>query len=192
MKHIFWEFFLPLHQTELLRPAANHRALPVVLHLWVNWSASAGYRGNYNLAMTCVWFYCLTLWHTWWDIGDLKLKAHSGNLSVFPLGALLLTKQSLAEMNQDHHREEKKLCLFLSSSQSAFFVEIQIQCIQRRRVCSRSLHPLPYGWLKKLQSEKNNFTILLSRYFFTDLPVFKLRIVLMLNRIRNWMKNTIM
>lgn len=111
MKHIFWEFFLPLHQTELLRPAANHCTLPVVVHLWVNWSASAGYRGNYNLAMTCVWLYCLTLWHTWWNIGDLKLKAHSGNRSVFPLGALLLTKQSLAEMNQDHHREEKKIAL---------------------------------------------------------------------------------
>lgn len=163
---LYWEFPLPLHQTKLLRPAANHCPLPVVIYLWVNWTASAGYRGNYNLAMTWAWLYCLTLWHTCWDRGELKLKAHWGNHSMLPQRALLPTKQSSAKMTQAHNSEKKYLHLFLSSAQRALFVEIPFSMHPKMQNIFSFTASVPFmaDW-KSCKARRNNFAILLSRYF---------------------------
>lgn len=115
------------------------------------------YRGNYNLAMTCIWLYCLTPWHTCWDSGDLKLRAHSGNHSMFPKRALLLTKQSSAKMSQDHHSEKIPALIFYLLLRVPYLLKYHFQCILRRRIFSLSL-PLFHLWvIEKVAKQEEQF-----------------------------------
>lgn len=209
MKHIFRpileELHSPVHQTKLRRPAANRWPLPVVVHLWVNWSAPAGYRGNYNLATTCIWLYCLTLWQTHWDGGmggggggigawDWKLKAHSGNDSAFPPQSFAPNWTKLSQDESGSSQWGEKYLLLLSSSHGAALAEIKkdFQCILRRKIFSLSLPRFHLRVTGKVARQEEQFHNIAVEIIFTDRPLFKLWIVLMFNRIMNWARNTIM
>lgn len=108
---------------------------------------------------------------------------------MLPWGTSELTKQSLTEMSRDHHNGGGGLHFFL------YLLLILL-------ICSNpdSMHPKTQSifspaasapFMGDWKSCRARRTIAVS-IFFTGLLLLKLRIVLMFNHIRNWMKNTIM
>lgn len=112
---------------------------------------------------------------------------------MLPWGTSELTKQSLTEMSRDHHNGGGEPPFFSPIFSSFFlFVPIPIRCIQRHKVFSLRL-PLLHLWvIEKVAEQEEQFCDIAVSIFFTGLLLLKLRIVLMFNHIRNWMKNTIM
>lgn len=128
-------------------------------HLRVSRSAPEGCRGNYSLAATSVWFHCLTPRLTCWNTRALKLRAHSGKLSLFTQGTSGLTKQ-LRWVGIITMGEGKR-----TSPHSSYLFQSRFDASKNTKYFLSSCPCSIYGWLKKLQSKKNHFAILVSQYF---------------------------
>lgn len=172
--------------------AANHCPSPAAI-IWE--SVGLPRRGTEVITVWLRLLFGSIVWRRSSRAGILELKAQSSFREPLdaPVGNFRTNQTKLNRKEPRSSQWGGDLHFFPPIFSSFFlFVPIPIRCIQRHKVFSLRL-PLLHLWvIEKVAEQEEQFCDIAVSIFFTGLLLLKLRIVLMFNHIRNWMKNTIM